>query len=137
MEVGRIGRWCRRGGGRGSGGARSTPSQLVHARGRPRPAASTAGRSRRAERLSRKGVEPARAGKPPELDVSALVEFDVVVVDDRIAHHFADQNLASVRLARHACRHRDVAAEQIVTAAYRLAHVDSDPDTNTVGPLPK
>src|SRR5258707_8524493 len=53
--------------------------------------------------------------------VSALVEFDVVVVDDRIAHHFADQNLASVRLASHACRHRDVAAEQIVTAAYRLA----------------
>ena len=39
--------------------------------------------------------------------------------------------------AGHPRRHRDVAAEQIVAAPHRLAHVDADADPNTVGPLTK
>ena len=35
----------------------------------------------------------------------------------------------------HPRRHRDVAAEQVVAAQHRLAHVDADPHPNAVGAL--
>ena len=50
---------------------------------------------------------------------------------------FAHQGLAAVGLRRDASRHRDIAAEQIVAASHRLARVDADANSNSVGPLPK
>src|SRR5258705_3214755 len=137
MEVGWTGGCRRCGGGRGTGRARPASAQCLHTRRHSRAAASTIGRSRRGRQLGRHRVKPVRAGKSLEFDVSALVERDVVAIADRISHHLADQNLATVRLACHARRHCDVAAEQVVAAAYRLAHVNADPDTNAVGPPAK
>ena len=53
-----------------------------------------------------------------------------------VAHGFADQDLTATGLPGDPRRHRDVAAEQVVAAAHRAAHVDPDPHSNTVVPLP-
>ena len=41
----------------------------------------------------------------------------------------------AIGLPGDSCRHGDVTAEQVVAAAHRSAHVDSDPNSNIVVPL--
>src|SRR4051794_37353553 len=123
MEMDWTGR-CRRGSGRrGAGRARPAQAQLLHTRRHPCQAASK-GRGSRRTRLTRHGVEPMRAGKTFEFDITTLVELNVVMVAHRIAHHLADKNLAAVGLACHARRHSDVTSEQIIAATYRLTGMD-------------
>ena len=71
-------------------------------------------------------------GEALQLDIAAVVEGDVVA-GDCVAHRLADQSLAAVGLRRHARRHRDIPAEQVVAAPHRLARVDADAHPDPVG----
>ena len=72
------------------------------------------------------------AGEALQLDIAAVVEGDVIA-GNCVAHRFADQSLAAVGMRRHARRHRDIPAEQVVAPPHRLARVDADAHPDPVG----
>src|ERR1700733_8336266 len=76
-----------------------------------------------------------RAGKALQLDVTAAIKGQVLATAERLVHGVAHQNLPAAGFGGDACRHRAVAAEQVVAAAHRAAHVDADPNSNPVAPL--
>ena len=75
------------------------------------------------------------AGEALQLGLAAVVERDVIAVAEGVTNGFADQDLPAIGLPGDSCRHGDVTAEQVVAAAHRSAHVDSDPNSNIVVPL--
>src|ERR1700712_4942462 len=76
------------------------------------------------------------AAETLELHVAAVVEADAIGgVTAGVAHGLADEDFATVGRRGDAGGHRDVAAEQVVTATHGLAGVDADPDFDAVGPF--
>ncbi len=73
-------------------------------------------------------VDAVGAAETFQLDFADRSEREVVL--DRVVHRLAHQDLAALGLGRHPSGHRDVAAEQVVTASHGLAHVDADAHTN-------